>query len=192
MRPSLGLLLLVLCPACSREAAEPATPADAAPAEVEASETASPPAEAAGEAPVDAADDVAAALELMRARIALVNARPEHGAAHLKVRHILISYQGGVPNVARPREKAQELAALTYAELAAGADFSELMRERSDDQGSEYGMFMGTPVPNHVERKGMVPSFGDVAWRLEVGEIGIAPLDPRKSRWGWHIIQRIE
>jgi parvulin-like peptidyl-prolyl isomerase len=39
---------------------------------------------------------------------------------------------------------------------------------------------------------GMVAAFGDVAWRLDVGEFGVAPFDPKDSPYGWHIIQRRE
>ena len=40
-------------------------------------------------------------------------------------------------------------------------------------------------------RETMVPSFGDVAFSLEEGGIGLAPYDEDKSKYGWHIIKRL-
>jgi parvulin-like peptidyl-prolyl isomerase len=41
-------------------------------------------------------------------------------------------------------------------------------------------------------RDKMVGAFGDVGFPLQVGEIGLAEYDPQKSKYGWHIIKRIE
>lgn len=38
----------------------------------------------------------------------------------------------------------------------------------------------------------MVPGFGNVGWRLQPGEIGVAPYDAKKSPYGWHIIKRLK
>lgn len=44
-----------------------------------------------------------------------------------------------------------------------------------------------------MERNGgLVPGFGDMAFSLAVGEIGIVDFDPAKSPFGWHIIKRIQ
>jgi parvulin-like peptidyl-prolyl isomerase len=37
----------------------------------------------------------------------------------------------------------------------------------------------------------MVPAFGNVGFKLEVGEIGIADYDPLTSKYGYHIIKRV-
>jgi parvulin-like peptidyl-prolyl isomerase len=37
----------------------------------------------------------------------------------------------------------------------------------------------------------MVPGFGDVGWRLKVGEVGVAPNHSIDSPFGWHIIKRL-
>ena len=47
-------------------------------------------------------------------------------------------------------------------------------------------------MPDSVQRSGMVSSFGDVAFGLDVGEIGMARYHPGNSPYGWHIIKRIE
>lgn len=41
-------------------------------------------------------------------------------------------------------------------------------------------------------RSQMVRGFGDVAYRLRVGEIGVAPWDATASPFGWHIIKRVQ
>jgi parvulin-like peptidyl-prolyl isomerase len=38
----------------------------------------------------------------------------------------------------------------------------------------------------------MVPVFGDVGFSLKVNEIGLGEYDPKKSKYGWHIIKRIK
>jgi parvulin-like peptidyl-prolyl isomerase len=38
----------------------------------------------------------------------------------------------------------------------------------------------------------MVKSFGDVGFRLKVGEIGVATWDATASPFGWHIIKRVK
>ena len=38
----------------------------------------------------------------------------------------------------------------------------------------------------------MVKSFGDVSFALKAGEIGLAVYDPKASKYGWHIIKRLE
>ncbi|MDP7062103.1 MAG: peptidylprolyl isomerase [Planctomycetota bacterium] len=43
-----------------------------------------------------------------------------------------------------------------------------------------------------MPRAQMVSGFGDTAFSLEVGEVGICNHDPAASRFGWHIIKRYE
>jgi peptidyl-prolyl cis-trans isomerase B (cyclophilin B) len=43
-----------------------------------------------------------------------------------------------------------------------------------------------------MPRAQMVSGFGDTAFSLEVGKIGIANFDPAASKFGWHIIKRYE
>ena len=38
----------------------------------------------------------------------------------------------------------------------------------------------------------MVKAFGDVSFGLEVGGVGLAVYDPATSKYGWHIIKRLE
>lgn len=57
------------------------------------------------------------------------------------------------------------------------------LREAAMDEARPF-LWMG--------RDGMVPAFGDVAFSLEVGEVGLAPYDAKSSPFGWHIIKRLE
>lgn len=41
-------------------------------------------------------------------------------------------------------------------------------------------------------RDELVPAFGDIGFKLEVGEIGLATYDETTSKYGWHIIKRVE
>ena len=50
----------------------------------------------------------------------------------------------------------------------------------------------GAPrMADATPRSGMVRGFGDVAFSLEVGEIGMAKYSVGSSPYGWHIIKRL-
>jgi hypothetical protein len=117
---------------------------------------------------------------------------------HITVQHILISFRGRGTKATRSMEEAKKLAEEIFAR-AKKEDFNELVKNYTDD--SPPGIYKmanrgvqaaGPPVEYNREGKnGMVPAFGDVGFSLEVGEIGMAPYDERKSPFGWHIIKRI-
>jgi hypothetical protein len=114
---------------------------------------------------------------------------------HVMVAHVLISFQGTKTKATRSQYEAEKLAGDILAKARKGDDFNKLMRDYSDDPGEGvYGManFKINPVAPEVERDGMVRAFGDVGFSLEVGEIGMAVYDPKKSPFGWHIIKRIK
>jgi len=48
------------------------------------------------------------------------------------------------------------------------------------------------PADMAMPREDMVPAFGDVGFPLSVGGIGLAPFDPKTSKFGWHIIRRVK
>ena len=79
-----------------------------------------------------------------------------------------------------------------YSRLLSGEEIDALMREYSDDPGAGiYIMNQARPAPGEFARSLMAKGFGDVSWRLDVGEVGVAPFDPKTSPFGWHVIKRL-
>ena len=122
-------------------------------------------------------------------------AEPEY----IAVQHILIAFEGSVPgkNITRSKESAQELAGKVYEMAKSGKDFDELVKEFTDDAYPGVYKMANFGVPPDMSqqiypRDRMVPAFGDVGFPLELGGIGVAGYDPEKSRYGWHIIKRVE
>lgn len=130
------------------------------------------------------------------ARPELMPAKPaDPEPQRILVAHVLISFAGTRTQATRSRDAAEKLAYEILARARKGDDFNKLMKDHSDDSGEGvYGLanFRVSPKGNDYERKGMVPAFGDVGFKLEVGSIGMSVHDPAKSPYGWHIIKRLE
>lgn len=127
-----------------------------------------------------------AAPATMDGAIAALMARPELPDTAITVQHVLIAFEGKVPGVTRSQPQAKELAEKVWAEATGGADFKALMKQHSNDPGpGEYPM-------TKQGRQQMVAGFGDVGFRLAVGQIGVAPFDAKTSPYGWHIIKRVK
>jgi parvulin-like peptidyl-prolyl isomerase len=128
--------------------------------------------------------------ELMPAKLA--SPEPER----ILVAHVLVAFSGAARSKAtRTREQAEKLAYDVLSRARKGEDFNKLMKEFTDDPGGGvYGManHRVSPKGEDFERKGMVPAFGDVGFKLEVGSVGMALYDPQKSPFGYHIIKRLE
>lgn len=129
--------------------------------------------------------------------------KPEPPAAPAKepdtitVQHILIGFKGsvGAKPLKRSREEAKQLAEELLDQALAGADFDALVKEHTDDSHPGIYKMANTdvpPAPGVYAREKMVAAFGDVGFPLKVGGIGMAPHDPGTSRFGWHIIKRLE
>ena len=117
----------------------------------------------------------------------------------ITVQHLLISFKGAIPKpeVIRSREEAEELAAKLLERVKQGEDFDALVKEFTDDSHPGiYTMANLEVTPdrekNEFPRAGMVKAFGDVGFSLKVGEIGMTEYDPEASKFGWHIIKRLE
>ncbi len=120
-------------------------------------------------------------------------AEPEH----IVVQHILISFAGKLPgkDVTRTQEEAKKLAYEVLEQARKGEDYDALVQKYTDDKAPGiYGMAnLGvTPGAGEYPRNRMVAAFGDVGFKLQVGEIGIADFDPKTSPYGYHIIKRIK
>ena len=125
----------------------------------------------------------------MDADIKALMAKPEQADESIEIQHILISFQGAprMPaSVTRTKDEAKALAQKVYAEVIGGGDFLTLVKQYTND--SAPGIYPLTKAG----RARMVKGFGDVGFRLKVGEIGVAPWDAAASPFGWHIIKRVK
>lgn len=107
--------------------------------------------------------------------------RPARG--EIRVAHIMVkSAENEVPEEADKKEqKINEL----YEKLKAGEEFETLANQYSDDKGSAP---KGGELPWFGTGR-MVKSFEDAAFSLENDGDYSAPI---KTRFGWHIIKRLE
>jgi parvulin-like peptidyl-prolyl isomerase len=130
-------------------------------------------------------------------------ARPEKIAngepAVVQVKHVLIAFQGAERSEStRSREDAERLAYEVLGRARKGEDFDLLVKSLSDDLGSKDGKpYTLTnngiePLEGEFARASMVREFGDVSFRINVGEFAFAPYDPATSVFGYHIIKRVK
>lgn len=169
-----------------------AAKAEAAKAEAAKAEAAKAEAAKAAEgAKPEAAKPAGGAVD-MDADIKTLMAKPEHTEPAIQVQHILISFGGSGTKATRSKADAEKLAKEVYAQVMAGGDFDALVKKYTDDSApGKYDMTNGsTRTPGAYPRAGMVPAFGNVGWRLKVGDVGVAPFDPKNSPYGWHIVKR--
>ncbi len=122
----------------------------------------------------------------MDAAIQTLMAKAELPDASVEVQHILIGFKGSLPGPTRTKEEAKALAEKVYAEVIGGGDFGAAVKKYTND--SAPGIY---PI-SKAGRASMVKAFGDVGFRLKVGEIGVAPFDAKASPYGWHIIKRLK
>jgi hypothetical protein len=125
--------------------------------------------------------------------------KPATPPAHVLVQHILIGFQGSVPQkqIARTKEDAEKLAKEVLERARKGENFDALVQQYTDDQfPGVYGLANNGVTPDVAKqeyaRDGMVAGFGDVAFELSPGNVGMADYDAKKSPFGWHIIKRLE
>ena len=116
----------------------------------------------------------------------------------ITVQHCLIGFTGSVPGktITRSKEEAKTLAYSILERAKKGEDFDGLVREYTNDSWpGTYGMANRGVTPasaNEYGRDNMVPAFGNVGFKLKVGEIGVADYDPSTSPYGYHVIKRVE
>jgi hypothetical protein len=69
------------------------------------------------------------------------------------------------------------------------------MKAHSSDPGEGTYTMVNDGViagPGEANRSGMVGAFGDVGFRISVGEIGLAEHDEKSSPFGYHLIKRVK
>ncbi len=100
-------------------------------------------------------------------------------------RHILVRFTGArnADGVTRTEDEARALADQLYAEIARGAPFGPLARERSEDEGTKSrGGDLGP-----LGRGRLAVAFEEAAFSLAPGELS----RPVKTEFGYHLIQRV-
>jgi len=135
-------------------------------------------------------------LALPALSVTLGQAEPERVA----VQHILIAFKGSLPDdqkVTRSKEEAEKLALQIFERAKAGEDFAAMVKMYTNDSyPGIYKMTNKGVIPDkskqEYSRTGMVRAFGDVGFSLEIGGVGLAVYDPATSKYGWHIIKRLE
>ena len=96
---------------------------------------------------------------------AMVAAMPRK--EEVKARHILV--------------KTEAEAKAIIAEIAGGADFATVAKERSKGPSASGGGDLG-----YFTKDSMVPAFADAAFALQPGEVSPKPV---KTQFGWHVIE---
>lgn len=167
--PALAATLLLALACCRGDDAPPPAEPDPTPS-----------------APAPQPIDRAAALTTMRNAIAQLQQRAEKADERVVVRHILVAFRGTIDGVGRTRDEAEALAAELYTRAVLHEDFDALRQRFSDDKTS------GRYEIEKSGRRGFVKNFGDVAFRLQRGEIGIAPWHETDGEFGWHVIERLQ
>lgn len=124
----------------------------------------------------------------MDAAVKVLMAKPEQDDENIELQHILIAFKGAprTSGITRSKDEAKALAQKVYAEAIGGGDFNALVKQYTND--SAPGIYPMTKAG----RAGMAKGFGDVGFRLKVGEIGVSPWDATASPFGWHIIKRLK
>lgn len=93
-----------------------------------------------------------------------------------KTRHILVR-ANEIRSMAQTKTVAEEI----YSKLQSGADFSELAKEYSEDQGSTLqGGDLGWVTPGT-----MVAEFEEMMDKTAIGDVS----KPFRTQFGWHILQ---
>jgi parvulin-like peptidyl-prolyl isomerase len=105
----------------------------------------------------------------------------------ITARHVLVQYQGAKTakvHIVRFRDEACLRAMQARDEVRAGADFADVVSKYSDEPGAEKTAgSLGA-----IERKDVVPTFGDAAFALQPRELS----DVVETEFGFHVIIRTE
>ena len=102
-----------------------------------------------------------------------------------RARHILIRFKGAKNDRGSTRTKEaarQEAEEIRAAASKAGANFTTLARERSEDGSASKGGYLG-----EFGRGRMVPSFDEAVFNMRPNEIS----EVVESEFGFHVIQRL-
>lgn len=114
----------------------------------------------------------------------------------ITVKHVLIAFEGASRSEQkRTRAEAEKIAFEVVNRAKAGEDFDKIIKELSSDPGEGTYTLVNTGIkanPGEYDRSGMVGAFGDVGFRIAVGEVGLADYDAKGSPFGLHILKRVK
>jgi len=113
------------------------------------------------------------------------------------VQHLLVSFTGRLPGkvVTRSQAEAETLARDLLERARRGEDFDGLVKQHTDDRHPGVYTLVNqgrSSAAGEYGREQMVARFGDLSFRLKVGEVGLCEFDSSRSPYGYHIIKRIE
>ncbi len=79
------------------------------------------------------------------------------------------------------------------ADLKAAVASKSMTEAEAQAETQRVGMRLQSELEKSkgMPRAQLVPAFGNVGFKLEVGEVGLAPYDKKDSKFGWHIIRRV-
>jgi hypothetical protein len=128
---------------------------------------------------------------------------PQGEPAYITVQHCLISFRGKLPGkpIRRTKEDAEALAKELLEKANAGENFDQIVSKYTDDSAPGIYRMANDGFPSDLnpkqnetiyQRRAMVPAFGNVGFKLEKGAYGLSEFDPLTSKYGWHIIKRID
>ncbi|HHH31545.1 MAG TPA: peptidylprolyl isomerase [Polyangiaceae bacterium] len=160
-RPRIGWLALLLCGGCGSLATTPSWVGG-------------------GMAVIGPLEREREEAEAEEERVRMASEPDEIGARHILVMHA--GSQAKPEEVSRTKEEARARAAEALRKIREGADFTEMVRQYSDEpgaaeRGGDLGMF---------RREVMVKNFSDAAFGLKVGEVS----EVVETAYGFHIIKR--
>ena len=118
--------------------------------------------------------------------------------SRITVQHVLIAFQGATrapQHVTRSKDEAAEFAKQILERVRKGEDITVLAKQHSTDPGGGRYTLVNNGVahnPPEIPRRQFIKPFTDVAFKLKVGEAGIAEYHPQNCPYGWHVIKRLE
>jgi parvulin-like peptidyl-prolyl cis-trans isomerase-like protein len=132
-------------------------------------------------------------------------AAPEAEPSRITVQHVLVAFKGAYmapDTVTRTKEEARAFALEILERVRKGEDIVELSKKFSSDPGGGRYVLVNNGLKaarGEFQRGQFIKPFVDVAFRLKVGEAGLAEYDPTKDPdgrprcpYGWHVIKRLE
>ncbi|HZE95759.1 MAG TPA: peptidylprolyl isomerase [Planctomycetota bacterium] len=114
----------------------------------------------------------------------------------ITLKHVLIAFAGAKDSSqTRTRAEAEKLAFDVVNRAKGGEDFDKMMKDYSNDPGDGTYTLVNAGIQEaqgESRRDQMVPAFGNVGFRIGVGEVGLADYDPKSSPYGLHVIKRVK